>query len=72
VIFKLYISLTNTAGFTPWIVCCILLRTRKAYIAQAVIMPYLLANPWLLILFYPYILFDGFPPSPDASHRVGF
>ncbi|KAJ4354469.1 uncharacterized protein N0V89_006206 [Didymosphaeria variabile] len=40
-VFNWFISLTNTAGYTSWIVCCvILLRFRKACAAQGVSVPY--------------------------------
>ncbi|KAJ4301888.1 hypothetical protein N0V90_003984 [Kalmusia sp. IMI 367209] len=40
-VFNWFISLTNTAGYTSWIVCCIVfLRFRKATAAQGVAVPY--------------------------------
>ncbi|KAF3044876.1 hypothetical protein E8E11_007804 [Didymella keratinophila] len=40
-VFNWFISLTNTAGYTSWIVCCIIfMRFRKACAAQHVSVPY--------------------------------
>jgi amino acid transporter len=41
VVFNWFISLTNTAGYTSWILCCIIfIRFRKACKAQGVVVPY--------------------------------
>jgi amino acid transporter len=41
VAFNWFVSLTNTSGYTSWIVCCIVyLRFRKARQAQGVTVPY--------------------------------
>ncbi|KAF9740746.1 proline-specific permease [Paraphaeosphaeria minitans] len=40
-IFNWFISLTNTAGYTSWIVCCVIfLRFRRACAAQGISVPY--------------------------------
>ncbi|KIW73450.1 hypothetical protein PV04_01567 [Phialophora macrospora] len=41
VVFNWFINLTNTAGFTSWIVCCVtFIRFRKACLAQDVTVPW--------------------------------
>jgi amino acid transporter len=40
-VFNWFISLTNTAGYTSWMVCCIIyIRFRKACQAQGIVVPY--------------------------------
>lgn len=40
-VFNWFISLTNTAGYTSWVICCIIfLRFRKACAAQGITVPY--------------------------------
>lgn len=66
VVFNWFISLTNTAGYTSWIVCCvILLRFRKACDAQGVTVPYRSRiQPWAawvcLCIFTFLLLANGF------------
>lgn len=65
-VFNWFISLTNTAGFTSWIVCCIvMLRFRKACVTQSVQVPYRSRfQPWaapICIGFFTFLLLmNGF------------
>ncbi|KAI5461928.1 amino acid permease/ SLC12A domain-containing protein [Mariannaea sp. PMI_226] len=68
-VFNWLINLTNTAGFTSWVCCCIIyLRFRKARIAQEVdlsTLPYLsITQPWMawvcMVLFSLLCLCNGF------------
>ncbi|GME44322.1 Proline permease [Neofusicoccum parvum] len=66
VVFNWLISLTNTAGYTSWIVCTIIyLRFRKACSAQGVTVPYhAKAQPymaWVSLFFFTILLLcNGF------------
>lgn len=40
-VFNWFVSITNTAGFTSWIICCVMyIRFRKAYLLKGVTVPY--------------------------------
>lgn len=66
VVFNWFINLTNTAGFTSWIVCSIVyIRFRKACVAQGVTVPYRsFIQPyasWICLVFFTFLLFmNGF------------
>ncbi|EOD45295.1 putative proline permease protein [Neofusicoccum parvum UCRNP2] len=66
VVFNWLVSLTNTAGYTSWIVCTIIyLRFRKACSAQGVTVPYhAKAQPymaWVSLFFFTILLLcNGF------------
>jgi amino acid transporter len=66
VVFNWFVSLTNTAGYTSWIVCCIIfLRFRKACVVQDVKVPYRSSiqpyAAWGCLLFFTVILLlNGF------------
>lgn len=66
VVFNWFINLTNTAGYTSWIVCCItFLRFRKACTAQGVVVPYQSKvqpyGAWVcLVIFAFLLLMNGF------------
>lgn len=65
-VFNYFINLTNTAGFTSWIVCCvILIRFRKACQLQEVTVPY--TSPiqpyasWVSLALFTFLLIiNGF------------
>ncbi|KAF2226111.1 AAT family amino acid transporter [Elsinoe ampelina] len=65
-VFNYFISLTNTAGFTSWLVCCItFVRFRKACVTQGVVSPFRSrVQPiaaWVCIfLFAFFLLLNGF------------
>lgn len=66
VVFNWLINLTNTAGYTSWILCCAtFIRFRKACVAQGIASPYLSPiQPWAawicIILFATLCLLNGF------------
>ncbi|KAF2795084.1 proline permease PrnB [Melanomma pulvis-pyrius CBS 109.77] len=66
VAFNWFINLTNTAGYTSWIVCSvILIRFRKACIAQGVIVPYRSKiqpyGAWICVFVFTFLLLaNGF------------
>jgi amino acid transporter len=65
-VFNWFISLTNTAGFTSWLVCCIVfLRFREACNFQGVMVPYRSElqpyASWICIFFFTVLLLaNGF------------
>ncbi|KAJ4406441.1 hypothetical protein N0V91_004652 [Didymella pomorum] len=65
-VFNWFISLTNTAGYTSWIVCCVIfIRFRKACTAQHVSVPYQSkVQPYgayiCLVVFTVLLLCNGF------------
>ncbi|OQV00979.1 hypothetical protein CLAIMM_06407 [Cladophialophora immunda] len=66
VVFNWFINLTNTAGFTSWLICCIVyIRFRKACDAQGVTVPYRsVIQPyaaWICMFFFAFLLLmNGF------------
>lgn len=66
VVFNWFISLTNTAGYTSWIVCCLIfLRFRKACHLQNIVVPFKSrTQPWAawicLVTFSVLLLCNGF------------
>lgn len=66
VAFNWFISLTNTAGFTSWAVCCIIgIRFRKACQVQGVAVPYRSRfqpyAAWVCLFFFIFLLLaNGF------------
>ncbi|KAH6647559.1 AAT family amino acid transporter [Truncatella angustata] len=66
VVFNWFINLTNTAGYTSWIICCVtIVRFRKACEAQGITSPYRSPiQPWAawicMILFTVLCLLNGF------------
>lgn len=77
VVFNWFVSLTNTAGYTSWIVCCLIyLRFRKAVTQQGVTVPWHSSlQPWMsyvcCIFFTILLLCNGFtvfyPGNWDVS-----
>ncbi|KAL2673542.1 hypothetical protein Neosp_011984 [[Neocosmospora] mangrovei] len=65
-VFNWFISITNTAGYTSWIVCCVLyLRFRKATELQGVAVPYRsFLQPyasWVCLVVFSFLLLaNGF------------
>ncbi|KAL1882874.1 hypothetical protein Daus18300_000512 [Diaporthe australafricana] len=66
VVFNWFINLTNTAGYTSWILCCAtFIRFRKACVAHGITSPYQSPiQPWAawicMILFAILCLLNGF------------
>ncbi|KAF2705436.1 hypothetical protein K504DRAFT_537031 [Pleomassaria siparia CBS 279.74] len=66
VVFNWFISLTNTAGYTSWMVCCIILiQFRKACNVQGVTVPYRSKiqpyAAWVALFFFAFLLLaNGF------------
>lgn len=66
VVFNWFVSMTNTAGYTSWIVCCVVyLRFRKACVAQGVKLPWTsFMQPWgsymCMVFFSILLLCNGF------------
>ncbi|KAK6221330.1 hypothetical protein LQW54_001429 [Pestalotiopsis sp. IQ-011] len=65
-VFNWFISITNSAGYTSWVLCCVtFLRFRKACRAQGVVPPYQSRiQPWAawicMILFAMLCMLNGF------------
>lgn len=79
VVFNWFISLTNTAGYTSWICCClILICFRKGCDKQGVASPYRLsAQPYLawicMVIFIVLLLCNGFTLFfPGRFNTSGF
>ncbi|CAM1505171.1 Fc.00g108080.m01.CDS01 [Cosmosporella sp. VM-42] len=63
-VFNWFVSLTNTAGYTSFIVCCIIyIRFRKACQAQGIIPPYRsIIQPyasWICLFFFLFLLLSN-------------
>ncbi|KAI1082092.1 proline permease PrnB [Whalleya microplaca] len=76
-VFNWFVSLTNTGGYTSWVVCCVIfLRFRKACVAQGLTVPYQSrVQPWgawiCLVLFLALLLLNGFTNFLYGSFKLG-
>lgn len=77
VVFNWFISLTNTAGYTSWVLCCVtFIRFRKACDLQGIVSPYRSAiQPWAAyvcgFLFLVLCLLNGFTVFFPGNWSIG-
>lgn len=76
-VFNWFISLTNTAGYTSWIVCCVVfLRFRKALAAQGIAVPYQSKiqpyGAWICLVTFTFLLLmNGFTQFYPGQFTAG-